>query len=156
VLAQAVAESINSGLRRHHNPCPGRRPVEVTVSMGRDESSRSSKYIPPTVMPGICVLNADTNSSRQPYRHVTGGKMPVSACVRLSIHPAYLIPFLCCIVEQTDIVVHVKVEQRSRLASGLVHDEIVKCIVLQRQRQVRRCCGQGNTKAYVWNDQILL
>jgi hypothetical protein len=40
--------------------------------------------------------------------------------------------FLCSIGEQANIVMHIEIKKRSRLAARFVNDEIVKCIVLKR------------------------
>ena len=45
-----------------------------------------------------------------------------------------LVLFLGGVGEQPYVVVHVEVEQRARLAAGLVHDEVVECVVLGKVR----------------------
>jgi hypothetical protein len=66
------------------------------------------------------------------------------ACMRFVL-------LLCSVCEETHIVVHIKIEQRTRFAPGFVNDEVVECVMLWERNVVtdtRNKCAW----TYMWYD----
>lgn len=57
--------------------------------------------------------------------------------------------------QKTDVVVDIEVEQRTRLATGLVDDEVVECVVLKLAVSSKSAVDAFDD-AYMRNDQVLL
>ena len=99
------------------------------------------------------------------FRHATERPIPyqyVENCRTTEpvLIETYLVTLLCGIVQHSHVIVHVEAEQRSRLSSSLVDNEIVEGIVLQGFHTDRRLASSpGSTRttrmAHVRDDEIL-
>lgn len=85
------------------------------------------------------------------------GKDVFVAVVPTSLHDfsgVRLVLFLSSIRQQTNVVVHVKVEERTRFTASFVDDEVVEGVSL-RNEQVSGAREKEMLTAYVWDDQVL-
>lgn len=108
---------------------------------------------------GKCACFAHTSHAALPSLHVTSYTQEVKFLLQFpwTVGRLYLIFLYTCINNKAHVIMHIKAEERARLSTSFVDDEIIERVMLEYERE-----RESNHHTYplpsphLWDDEVLL